>query len=146
MICDLCHHEFNESEARGACSGCGTQKSCGGVRCPRCYYEMVSAPGWISGIARFFNRKSGREAVCEEKEFSEKSGVSLNEFEVNRSAEIVDLRTVDNLILRKIIAMDALPGAKITLVQKFPSLVFRINESSFSIDKELASVICVKPI
>jgi DtxR family Mn-dependent transcriptional regulator len=39
--------------------------------------------------------------------------------------------------------MGALPKTEITLLQKFPSYVFKIARSQFAVDKELASCIYV---
>lgn len=68
----------------------------------------------------------------------------LSELGVNKKAKISYLQTQDRAALQKIIAMGALPKTDIVLIQKFPSIVFKIGKSQFAIDKELASHIYVR--
>ncbi len=72
-----------------------------------------------------------------------KVNVPLTELGVNRKARVVYLQTHNRERLQKIIAMGALPKTEITLIQKYPSYVFKIARSQFAIDKELASCIYV---
>ena len=46
-------------------------------------------------------------------------------------------------MLTKIMAMGALPGMSVTLIQKFPSYVFQLGHSQFAVDKNLAEQIRV---
>ncbi len=57
--------------------------------------------------------------------------------------KIAYIHTDDPEILRKIMAMGALPGASITLLQRFPSFVFQVGNSQFAVDKTLAGKIQV---
>jgi len=41
-------------------------------------------------------------------------------------------------------AMGALPGISVTMIQKFPSYVFQIGQSQFAIDQEMAEGIYVR--
>jgi DtxR family Mn-dependent transcriptional regulator len=41
-------------------------------------------------------------------------------------------------------AMGALPGISVTMMQKFPSYVFKIGQSQFAIDKEMAQGIYIR--
>ncbi len=70
--------------------------------------------------------------------------VPLTEMGVNKKAQISYLQTQDRSALQKMIAMGTLPKTQITLIQKFPSYVFQIGKSQFTIDKELASSIYVR--
>ncbi len=67
----------------------------------------------------------------------------LNELGLHKKARISYLQTQDRDILRKLIAMGALPRTEIMLIQKFPSYVFKIGKSKFAVDKELASCIYI---
>ncbi|MFH1854701.1 MAG: metal-dependent transcriptional regulator [Candidatus Omnitrophota bacterium] len=71
---------------------------------------------------------------------------SLTELEVNQKAKISYLQTQNHELIKKIIAIGALPNTDITLVQKFPSYVFNIGKSQFAVDKELASCIYVRTV
>ena len=46
--------------------------------------------------------------------------------------------------LQKLMAMGVLPGAGITLVQRFPSYVFQIGQTQFAVDKQIADAIYVR--
>lgn len=72
--------------------------------------------------------------------------VPLSELGTNKKAEISYLQTQDRNALQKMIAMGALPKTQIALIQKFPSYVFQIGKSQFTIDKELASCMYVRII
>lgn len=76
----------------------------------------------------------------------EKLIMPLCELETNKGAEISYLQTQNRHVLQKIIAIGALPGTEIVLIQKFPSCVFQIGKSQFAIDKELAACIYVRII
>ena len=68
----------------------------------------------------------------------------LTAWEVNKKAKISYLRTQDHNILKRLIAMGALPNTEIILIQKFPSYVFQIGKSQFAVDKAIASCIYVR--
>lgn len=70
--------------------------------------------------------------------------VTLAKMKPNIKARVVNLKMERPSELHEIIAMGVLPGAEIVLVQKFPSYVFRIGQSRFAIDRELAEDIEVK--
>jgi len=67
----------------------------------------------------------------------------LSELRKGQRGKIAYIHTNDRTMLRKIMAIGALPGLSITLVQKFPSYVFQIGESQFAIDKNVADQIQV---
>ena len=46
--------------------------------------------------------------------------------------------------LQKLMAMGILPGAPISLIQSFPSYVFKIGQGQFAVDKEIADAIYVR--
>jgi DtxR family transcriptional regulator, Mn-dependent transcriptional regulator len=67
----------------------------------------------------------------------------LSALKKGEQGKIAYLHTNDKDILRKIMAMGALPGLSISLVQGFPSYVFQIGESQFAVDKNIAEQIQV---
>lgn len=69
--------------------------------------------------------------------------VPLSELRKGQRSKIAYIHTSDRTMLRKIMAMGALPGLSITLVQRFPSYVFQIGESQFAIDRAMADQIRV---
>lgn len=67
----------------------------------------------------------------------------LAEMKKGQKGKIAYIHTSDKDMLRKIMALGALPGLAVTLQQQFPSPVFQIGESQFAVDKELAERILV---
>jgi len=68
----------------------------------------------------------------------------LKELEVKDRGTIAYLETDDKERLHKWVAMGALPGLTISMIQKFPSYVFEIGQSQFAIDKKMAEGIYVR--
>lgn len=64
---------------------------------------------------------------------------------VNQRATVAAIETHDQRKLEKLMAMGVFPGMAIMLIQKFPSYVFQISQSQFTVDKELAECIFVCP-
>ena len=67
----------------------------------------------------------------------------LSALKKGQQGKIAYLHTNDRDMLRKIMAMGALPGLSISLVQGFPSYVFQIGESQFAVDKNIAEQILI---
>ncbi len=67
----------------------------------------------------------------------------LSKLKTKKQGKIAYLNTDNNDILKKIMNMGILPGLTIKLMQKFPAIVFKIGESQFAIDKEIADKIHV---
>lgn len=67
----------------------------------------------------------------------------LSEMRKGQRGKIAYIHTHDRTILKKIMAMGALPGLSIILSQRFPSYVFQIGESRFAVDKNVADQIQV---
>lgn len=70
--------------------------------------------------------------------------VALTELRSGQGGEIAYIQTDDNKKMQKLMAMGVLPGNKITLVQSFPSYIFRVGYSEFAIDTNLAREIFVR--
>ena len=75
-----------------------------------------------------------------------KALMPLSDLKKKTKAKIAYLQTQDNKALQKLIAMGALPGSEIVLLQRFPSFVFSLGKSQFVIDKGLASQVYVRVI
>ena len=73
-----------------------------------------------------------------------KAVLPLAELEVNQKAQVAYLHTHEREILEKLMALGALPGTDIVLLQRFPSFVFQMGRSQFAIDETLASHIYVR--
>jgi len=86
------------------------------------------------------------ECCKDAKRIPKKLIMRLSELEPSKKATISHLETQDKVMLQKIIAIGALPGTDIKLIQKLPSYIFQIGKSQFAIDKELASCIYVRVV
>ncbi len=83
---------------------------------------------------------------CKEKGKKEyfKAVASLSELKEKEKGVVAYLHTKDPVRMQKLMAIGALPGMNITLLQRFPSYVFKIGESQFAVDKALAEGIYVR--
>lgn len=70
--------------------------------------------------------------------------VALTEFKTGQEGEIAYIQTGDDKKMQKLMAMGVLPGNKITLVQSYPSYIFRVGYSEFAIDTNLAKEIFIR--
>jgi len=68
----------------------------------------------------------------------------LSELKVKDRGSVAYLHAKDHSQMKRLMAIGVLPGARISLLQKFPSYVFKIGESQFAVDKTLASDIYVR--
>jgi DtxR family Mn-dependent transcriptional regulator len=82
---------------------------------------------------------------CEEARNSGDLGVvPLTELKAGEGGEIAYILTEDNKKMQKLMAMGVLPGNKISLMQAFPSYIFRVGYSEFAIDTAMAREIFVR--
>ena len=137
MKCTLCGSEFDEVKAHATCQGCGFVKGCELVKCPCCGFENAPVPRWAKKL--FWKKKRKKNGKS-----SNQSTLRLDELEVNQKVSVSFIQIEDKNALQKIIAMGVLPNSELILLQKFPSFVFQMGFSQFSIDKELASCIHVR--
>jgi len=59
------------------------------------------------------------------------------------SGVVAYLTTRDNREVQKMMAMGILPGTRIRLIRRFPSYVFQVGYGQFTVDRQLAEMICV---
>jgi len=70
--------------------------------------------------------------------------IPLSECEADDKGKIVYIKTGKDHTMNKLTAMGVLPGLTIELLAKTPSYLFRMGESQFAIDRELAEKIQVR--
>ena len=68
----------------------------------------------------------------------------LSQLEVGTSGKVAYLYAPEAGRLQKLMAMGILPGAPITLVRKFPSVVFDAGNTQFAVDEHIADAIYVR--
>ena len=82
---------------------------------------------------------------CEEARKSGDLGVvPLTELKSGEEGDIAYIQTEDSKKMQKLMAMGVLPGNRISLLQAFPSYIFRVGYSEFAIDSAMAREIFVR--
>jgi DtxR family Mn-dependent transcriptional regulator len=69
---------------------------------------------------------------------------ALTDMHPGERGTITYLATHRDDILRKLMALGLLPGAPIELIRTFPSYVFRLGETEYAVDKEIAASLYVR--
>ncbi|MDJ0580812.1 FeoA family protein [Crocosphaera sp.] len=69
---------------------------------------------------------------------------ALNLMKEKERGVITQFRKNDENLLKKLIAIGIMPGLSISLEQKFPSYVVKINGTRIALDKSIAKAIYVR--
>jgi len=72
--------------------------------------------------------------------------IPMTELRSGESGEIAYLSTEDPKKMQKLMTMGVLPGNRLTLNRTFPSFIFRVGNSEFAVDQELAREIFVRRV
>ena len=48
--------------------------------------------------------------------------------------------------MARLVAVGVLPGAELTLVQRYPAFIFEVGHTEFGVDEQLAQRIVVRPV
>jgi DtxR family Mn-dependent transcriptional regulator len=70
--------------------------------------------------------------------------VALSELKPGDPGEIAYLAASDVRKMQKLMSMGVLPGTSVTLMRKYPSYIFKVGQSEFAVDEELAREIFVR--
>lgn len=82
---------------------------------------------------------------CEEARATGAVGVvALTEVKPGEKAEIAYLATADSKKMQKLMSMGVLPGNTLQLGRSYPSYIFKVGNSEFAVDEELAREIFVR--
>jgi len=68
---------------------------------------------------------------------------SLADLLVGRSGEVVAVEAPDQAGYRRLFALGLVPGATVTLIQRFPTFVFNVGRTTIAVDGEMAAGIRV---
>ena len=68
---------------------------------------------------------------------------SLADLPVGRSGEVVAVEAPDQAGYRRLFALGLVPGATVTLIQRFPTFVFNVGRTTIAVDREMAAGIRV---
>ena len=84
----------------------------------------------------------GKCCAREKKELKLVSPLSM--LEPGQSGKIAYIHTRDSAKMQKMMAIGAVPGMKIKMLQKFPSFLFKLGNSQFAVDESMAKDIFVR--
>jgi ferrous iron transport protein A len=70
--------------------------------------------------------------------------IALSAVKQGDSGTVAALKTQDEMIIRKLMAMGVIPGISITLEQCFPSYIIKVGRSRAALDRETAQTIYLK--
>jgi DtxR family transcriptional regulator, Mn-dependent transcriptional regulator len=70
--------------------------------------------------------------------------VALTELKAGEKGEIAYLSTGDAKKMQKLMSMGVLPGNQLSLSRTFPSYIFRVGNSEFAVDTDLAREIFIR--
>ena len=70
--------------------------------------------------------------------------VALTELKPGEAGEIAYLAASDDRKMQKLMSMGVLPGTSVTLTRTYPSYIFKVGQSEFAVDEELAREIFVR--
>ncbi len=69
---------------------------------------------------------------------------ALSQLTPGQGGKVAYVYAPESSQLQKLMAMGILPGAPVNLVQNFPSYVFKVGETQFAVDREIADAIYVR--
>jgi DtxR family transcriptional regulator, Mn-dependent transcriptional regulator len=70
--------------------------------------------------------------------------VALTELKAGEKGEIAYLSTDDSRKMQKLMSMGVLPGNQLNLSRTFPSFIFRVGNSEFAVDEDMAREIFIR--
>ncbi len=69
--------------------------------------------------------------------------MALSSVKIGQQAKVTALRTNDEALIRKLMALGIMPGIDIKLEQKFPSYIIKIGRTRATLDQETAQHIYI---
>jgi Fe2+ transport system protein FeoA len=71
------------------------------------------------------------------------AGVPLTRLAEGQRAVVTELLGTADPAVGHLVAVGVLPGAELTLVQRYPAFIFEVGHTEFAVDEELAGKILV---
>ena len=134
--CPMCGFEFDRSDT--ICQhGCPLGAFCNLVSCPNCSYEFPDRPQRTSWLWRLLRRKDPDPLYPE-------GVLPASRLRPGETAEVVCLGSSASPRYSALTIYGLEPGAEITLVQRQPSCVIRVDETELALDTEIADEILVR--
>jgi DtxR family Mn-dependent transcriptional regulator len=118
-----------------------------------CQFEHLLRQGVDSKLCTLLNHPTtcphgnpipAGECCIEARKQGEPGIVPLTEVKQGNGGEIAYLALTDDKKMQKLMSMGVLPGSRLSLIQKFPSYVFKVGHSQFAVDDSLAREIFIR--
>jgi DtxR family transcriptional regulator, Mn-dependent transcriptional regulator len=59
---------------------------------------------------------------------------------------VVDVRATSEGRADRLLAMGVTPGARVTMLQRFPGIVFLCDQTELAVERAVADAICIRPL
>lgn len=139
LTCPLCGFEFDAEDT--LCQhGCPLHTACNLTRCPMCAYEFPRTPRVVSWLRRVFG---GRAARADRAGLAE-GVLTVRDLKGGERAEILHLAAEDGSRSNALAVFGLVPGSEVALIQRHPSYVVQIGETTLALDAEVAGSIVVR--
>jgi Fe2+ transport system protein FeoA len=137
LHCPLCGFEFEKRDTPCA-HGCPLGRFCRLVCCPNCRYEFPEQPQSITWLQRLFHRSPTKPV--------RRDAIPLPELNEGEHSELVCLNCAHASRRNALAVYGLVPGSRLVLQQKRPTIVVRIGETELALATDIACELLVKPI
>jgi len=143
--CAFCGLEYAPDKARKSCGHCPLESVCAQPCCPHCGYVNSTAPKWLESL-RSRLRKSRTPTPVGIPISDGVNGRRLDAVEPGLKTRITQIRSKDKSIPDRLLSLGLLPGAQLTVLQRFPTFLLQLGYVQIAIDEQLAQAIHVQVI
>jgi len=138
LTCPLCGFEF-DAEDTLCRHGCPLHTACNLTRCPMCAYEFPRTPKSVSWLRRLLGDRAGRAAGPER-------ALTVRDLQGGERAEVIHLAAEGGSRSNALAVFGLVPGSEVALIQRHPSYVLQIGETTLALDAEVAGSIVVRRV
>lgn len=78
--------------------------------------------------------------------FSSDGVRQLTDLKEGQSASIIDVAHDDGQRMDRLLALGVTPGARVTMLQTFPGVVFLCDQTELAVERAVAEAIWVRPL
>jgi ferrous iron transport protein A len=142
MHCSLCGFEFDQTQM--AChASCALNQYCAVICCPNCGHQTVdeSKSKLAQGMRRLMDRMIRRGALSEQ---TPGGPVRLSDLWPGQSATVVSIESQNPARLERLSVFGVVPGCQLTLEQRQPTFVVRVDFTELSFEREVADEILIR--
>lgn len=80
-----------------------------------------------------------------QRHFAEDGTIPLSALSVGEAGFVRELRLHNAALARKLLVLGVVPGARVKMIQRFPTYVIQIGFTQIALDQHLAMVVRVQP-